>query len=140
MRHPAGSSTLYIYSGFDSGTTLSSSVVPQQISWSALTSPAYLNFGQLTNNTGTEYASDKNAVTRASGTIYWAKYWAEDLGIGECKRIAAWPHENMTFAFADIGDAATSGDRAGSSVPAPSLEITTVTTSAHGKIVQPIAD
>lgn len=139
LRHPAGSSVLYIYSGMNTDISLSSTVTAQQIPWSALTSNAQLNFGQLTNSTGTEYATDKNSTTRAAGTVYWAKYWPEDLGVGECKSIASWPHENMTYAFAALRDTATVGDRAGSSLPSPSLVIAAVTTSAHGKVVQPIA-
>jgi len=31
------------------------------------------------------YTNESNNISRAYGTIYWAKYWDEDLGIGECR-------------------------------------------------------
>ena len=135
LRHPAGSSTLYIYSGLTSSSTIAPSINVQQITWNNSTSNAYINFGQLTNETTTEYYNLNQVSTTASGTIYKAKYWNKDLGAGECKRLAMWPHEQMTVAIAKIKNTQTTGsqgDTTGYMVPAISLN--TITASNHGYI------
>jgi len=38
----------------------------------------------------------------AKGTIYWAKYWPEDLGLGECKALANWTHEDVEMNIAVV--------------------------------------
>lgn len=135
LRHPAGSSVLYVYSGITSEGAISPNIIAQQVPWNNSTNDAYLVFGQVTNNTSNDYTSIKSITTRAKGTIYWAKYWPSDLGIGECKRIASWPHEEVTFAFSTIESYATVGDRAIGSAPSPALGLTTVSTLSHGKVI-----
>jgi len=133
LRHPAGSPVLYVYSGLVGSTALSSTVVAQQISWNNIKSEAFLNFGQLTDSEDLEYYDLKNGLTRAQGTIYYAKYWDKDLGIGECKRLAAWPHESMTYCISGITNSITNGTPVVNN-PVPSIGITSLTSSAHGRV------
>jgi len=136
LRHPAGSDKLYIYSGMNGNLSLADNVVAQNITWNDSTSTAQLVLGRITNSTEGQYSNIKNAVANGKGTIYWAKYWPEDLGAGECKRIASWPHEEMTYAFTTYEDRVTGNNRTGVNPPNPALELVTFTTSSHGKIVQ----
>ena len=46
---------------------------------------------------GCSKASDGAYEKHAKGTIYWSKLWYADLGDEMCKKIAYWPHEQMTF-------------------------------------------
>ena len=136
LRHPAGSDKLYIYSGMNGTLSLADNVVAQNITWNDSTSNAQLVLGRITNSSEQQYSNIKNAVANGKGTIYWAKYWPEDLGAGECKRIASWPHEEITYAFATYEDRVTGNNRTGVNPPNPALELVTFTTSSHGKIVQ----
>ena len=137
LRHPKNSSTLYIYSGLGlglNGGNINSDVGVAQLTWNNTIASAVINFGQLTNNTRDEYTNIKRAVANGAGTIYQAKYWNEDLGIGECKRLAAWPHENITYKFSYLNTNATEGARAGVNTPIPSINLTSITNSSHGDL------
>ena len=133
LRHPKNSSTLYVYSGLSTGAT-SSDINVAQLTWNNTVANAVINFGQLTNNTSDEYTDIKRTVVNGSGTIYQVKYWNEDLGIGECKRLAAWPHENITYKFSYLGTNSTEGARVGINAPIPSINLTSITNSSHGNL------
>ena len=139
LRHPKGSNTLYIYSGLNGNINTPENVEVQTLDWSNYNSNAYLNFGRLTSET-TDGADDiPNTVVNGKGTIFWAKYWPEDLGIGECKRLAAWPHETITYAISQLNNNSTSTTRVSSSttVPiTPSIYLSALTASSHIKIAQ----
>ena len=146
LRHPKDSPTLYIYSGL--GTAQSMPL--EQPYYSSITrsgssefnSGAVLNIGQLIGNNETLDTSDsvRTSWTGAKGTIYWAKYWEEDLGIGECKRIAEWPHENVTFAIAYMtrreNDAINRIRAQDNVVPVPTMYLATRNNLLHGLVIQ----
>jgi len=90
--------------------------LPQEITisnktWNNFNSDMYLRFGCLTDqNTlynDANYSGLRSTVDYGGGTIYWAKYWNEDLGLGECKKLAMWPHEKMTYLLTHLDTAAT---------------------------------
>ena len=62
--------------------------------------------------------------------MYYAKYWNEDLGAGECKQLAAWPHENMTAMLASVDVNSTN-----ESLTRPSIYLTNIMASSHGNII-----
>ena len=138
LRHPAGSNSLYIYSGMSEKDSLPQEVTITSITWNNFNSDMYLRFGCLIDQNSltddANYSDLKDTVDYGGGTIYWAKYWNEDLGIGECKRLAVWPHEKMTYLLTHLNTSATSGMRANptSQAPIPSITLTSLTASIHG--------
>ena len=136
LRHPAGDTNLYIYSGLGNNDSIQENITVQQIAWNNSTSNAPLILGRITNSNESQYSNIKNIVANGKGTIYWAKYWDEDLGLGECKRLAAWPHEETTYAFSAYNASATGGERVGVNAPTPAIELVSFSVSSHGKLVQ----
>lgn len=105
LRHEANSKELYIYSGMHGGSDgLSSGIIPdidnsaiiQVLSWENVNTDAYLVFGHHS------LTSTSSVLGSGQGIIYWAKYWDRDLGIGECRKLATWNHETMTFGFEEF--------------------------------------
>jgi len=136
LRHPAGSNLLYVYSGLNGSNTIPSEVAVNTLSWTNNNSNAYLNFGQLTNNAIDIEDTTPQIVTNGKGTIFWAKYWNEDLGQGECKRLAAWPHERITYAISRLEATSTSLTRVSpTTVVTPSIYLSAITAPAHGRVV-----
>lgn len=134
IRHPKNSSELYVYSGLagktmDNNQTdaqeMPSTIYTDSIYYQNFNTNAKLSFGSL----GTEV--NQGQTEQVKGIIYWAKYWNEDLGAGECKQLAAWPHETMTFAIAALTNNASS--RAQRS---PSIKLASLNTSNHDLIIQ----
>ena len=148
IRHPKESSTLYIYSGLsDTQTVALETPAYLYITRNGETefnSPAYLNIGQLVSDIRTIPTSDdiRNKQVNAIGTIHWAKFWSEDLGIGECKRLASWPHEQLTFAIAHCYreapyDFYSPAPRADDNyLPDPALYLTTCNSLMHGLVIE----
>ena len=144
VRHPANSETLYIYASSGSAQSLPLNVFETSITRSGgvnFNSNAYLNFGQLFDaNRETIQGSDGvlNDVAPAIGNIYWAKYWDKDLGQGECKRLACWPHEWMTFGipykYKDNNSSLISRRASSSVVPTPSVYLAALNLPMHGQI------
>lgn len=96
LRHRAGDSLLYVYTGATSNgltTTYSPGEFRKAITWSGLTSNAKIVLG------GCNVAN--SSWTNATGTLYSVKYWEEDLGEGECAQLASWCHETTYFAAQD---------------------------------------
>jgi hypothetical protein len=61
------------------------------------------------------------------------------LGAGECKRLASWPHEKITYAISRLSDTSTSVTRVSNSSTlqiVPSIYLSAITASAHGRIKQ----
>lgn len=137
LRHPAGSNTLYIYSGLTNNNNLPSEVTVNTITWANYNTDAYLNFGKLTSETTDLSDGVLLNITNAKGTIFWSKYWNEDLGQGECKRLATWPHEQMTYAISRLNATSTSIARVSqTAVVTPSIYLSALSTPAHGRVVQ----
>ena len=145
LRHPKNSNDLYIYSSrvpTEESTYYNTQVIESSIKLGSLTlnSNAKLTWGHLiaelsnpnfiTETTNKQYQREKDNIRRAYGTIYWAKYWTEDLGYGECMQLAAWPHEEMTAIISDISTSKTAGTR-------PSIYLTTLNGSNHMGINSP---
>jgi len=59
------------------------------------------------NYEGTTNNIENNSSRRkpAEGIVYWAKYWDTYLGTENCKKLAAWPHENVAFYFSGYNGA-----------------------------------
>ena len=131
LRKPNNSNALFIYSGRDGELSLASTVYMQQKNWNKVTSDAKLELGQLS------HSSLSALVANAKGTIYWAKYWPEDLGIGACKQLAAWPHEKITFAIAKSNTNPTPANRLSPADVA--LTLTALSGTDHGTLVQGVA-
>lgn len=134
LRHPANEPTLYIYSGI-SGSTLPTEVVLETLNWQNYNSNAYLNIGQLGNDADSTDGATRQ-VSNGKGTIYWMKYWPEDLGQGECKKLASWPHEQITYGIAYLSDNATSTTRAISNTATSSIHLASLNTLSHGTYYQ----
>ena len=100
LRHPKDSNTLYIYSGinYSNGMNIYNNITDdgyeQSLTWNNIKTNKPLMFGALSS-------SPVAFVENARGTIYWSKYWNEDLGADECKKLAAWPHETIEYAVED---------------------------------------
>lgn len=98
LRHPANSPTLYVYYG-TTANGLTNTVTEGRItlpSFIACTRP--IIFGACSYSNGS-YIDDLNTlgITTGRGVIYYAKLWNKDLGVGECKQLANWCHESITF-------------------------------------------
>lgn len=137
LRHPANSSFLHIYSGLDGNDNTPSTVYYTTLEYLNHSSDAYLTFGRLVRNNNEIDAGDSivDNVEDGRGTIYWAKYWNKDLGDGECRQLAAWPHEPMTYAISYLSNNKTSVDRISTSV-VPSIKLATINSTAHAKYYQ----
>ena len=134
LRHPANEATLYVYSGI-SGTTLPSEVVINTINWQNYNSDAYLNIGQLGNDADSTDGAIRQ-VSNGKGTIYWMKYWPEDLGQGECKKLASWPHEQITYGISYLSNDATTTARAIGNTATGSIHLASLSTLSHGAYYQ----
>lgn len=136
LRHPADSDTLYIYTGLNSSGHITDAITQDTITWNNSTSDAYINFGQLVSNVGIEYYDVNSTKEKASGIIYGAKYWDKDLGVGECKRLAMWPHERVTMGITKISTNATSGAPTDAAVTPmiPAIGLSTLSTFNYGYI------
>ena len=115
LRHPAGSSKLYVYSSLNSGVSSLNTDIninendrcitlgTQNLSDDAQICIGYLR-ADMKDSSNEElynkYASERVSTRSAQGTVYWMKYWDADLGIGECKQLVSWPHEQMTAMIA----------------------------------------
>lgn len=67
-----------------------------ELTWSSpmtVSRPLILG-GSLSSNNAIEYTSDRTA---GCGNIYYAKYWAGDIGNGNCSELASWPHEKISY-------------------------------------------
>ena len=138
LRHPKGSKTLYVYSGINGNnqgnilTDMRDTTAIQEITWNNVNTNAQLTFGNITLN------HEDDTIIAGKGIIYWAKYWNKDLGVGECRNLACWNHEPMTFAFEGYaGMDSRYGGR--SAFPAgagglPNLVVTSVTSSNYGRM------
>ena len=106
--HPANSDYLDVYTTYNDGVGNEDPVgimkqyIPDKfvhrINWTGSKSRntnAPLVFGDR------GIGENQDTIIAGLGTIYWAKYWAEDLGAGECAQLAAWPHEKVVFAVED---------------------------------------
>ena len=132
LRHPKNSPKLYIYSGAysDNGilTSTDDEHFVQEIEWSNINTNAKLTFGNLfLNSTSTE-------MVGAQGTIYWAKYWDKDLGAGECKQLASWCHEPMTFALEEFSGMQESRFVFPQLTNRPNLVFTSMNASQYGHV------
>lgn len=110
IRHPANSSRLWIYSSRNTNSaSLEQDYIPTYIDLTTqtLSENAVLCLGHLRTdiNTNSNFSNEEGInTTGAQGTIYWLKYWDEDLGAGECQQLAQWPHENMTSIITAVSD------------------------------------
>ena len=142
LRHPANSSELWVYSSKSgAGNSLESTTMAQRILLSSqvLSSDAKLCLGHLRydisgTSSNSEYAEEKRNTMGAYGTIYWAKYWDEDLGAGECKQLAAWPHESVTMCIASVDTNPTDSNATDINNSRPAIYLTALNGSAHGYI------
>jgi hypothetical protein len=140
LRHPKNSSVLYIYSGVgtegnrDSGSILTDIYATnfiQTIEWSNVNTDAKLVFGNLSLD------NDSSTMVAGKGIIYWAKYWNKDLGVGECRKLASWNHESMTFAIEEYsGMNAALGRKVfpESVTVQPNVVITSMNASSYGHL------
>ena len=135
LRHPAGSNILYVYSGVNGASNniladMKNETTIQELSWENVNTDAYLTFGDISfNNTST-------TVKAGKGTIYWVKYWPKDLGVGECRALASWNHELMTYGIEEFSGMDSRYSRfvfpAGGAIP--NVVLTSLTSSNYGHI------
>lgn len=140
LRHPKNSPVLYIYSGVGvEGNRDSGSILPdiydntfiQTIEWSNVNTDAKLVFGNLSLD------NESSTMVAGKGIIYWAKYWNKDLGVGECRQLASWNHEAMTFAIEEYSGMNAALSRQvfpDSVVVQPNVVVTSVNTSSYGHL------
>ena len=134
LRHPKGSAQLWIYSSAGSGNVTSTTLtIPTPINVNTqVTNDAIICLGNLRNDliSNNTYTWEANNLGGAQGTIYWARYWNEDLGAGECKQLAAWPHERMEAIIAAIDS-----DKTNDTLTRPSIYLTNLTVSNHAFVL-----
>ena len=134
LRHPKGSAQLWIYSSAGAGNVTSASLtIPTPINTTTqVTTDAIICLGNLRSDLASTsgYTWEANNLSNAQGTIYWARYWNEDLGAGECKQLAAWPHERMTAIIAAINN-----DKTNDTATRPSIYLTNLTASSHAFVL-----
>lgn len=53
------------------------------------------------------FGCDNNNSNYATGWLYKAHIWYDDLGDAECRKIAAWPREQMNLLVKSIGSETT---------------------------------
>ena len=134
LRHPANEPTLYVYYGLN-GSNVASEVAVYPINWQNYNSDAYINIGQLGSGADSTDGAARQ-VSNGKGTIYWMKYWPEDLGQGECKRLANWPHEQITYGLSYLSDNATTSVRAIGNTAKGSINLASLSTLAYGTYYQ----
>ena len=112
LRREKGSPTLRIYTSANAEANLSlNTTISESLSISLATQniseDAVICVGGLRNDlsTNTKFSNEANNVRNANGTIYWMKYWNEDLGLGECLQLASWPHEDITAIISAVNTA-----------------------------------
>ena len=139
LRHPAGSQYLYVYSGLSEEDNLPVEIKIQTLEQLNYTSDAYLTFGRLLRSNEDRDPLDDlpNNISNGQGTIYWSKYWNKDLGEGECRQLASWPHEPMSYAISYMSNNRTSTNRVSGNVT-PSIKLATMTSTSHAKYYQGI--
>lgn len=111
LRREKNSSTLRIYTGLnaDSTTSLNTALrdnISIELSTLNTSDDAVICIGALRSdlNTNSRFSEENTNAKRALGTVYWMKYWDEDLGLGECLQLASWPHERMTAILSAINN------------------------------------
>ena len=87
IRHVKGDNGLYVYS---SNTTGDSSYYVELSGVHSMIHNVSLVFG-------CSKLEDGSYENYGLGTVYWSKVWYADLGDDVCKKIAYWPHENISF-------------------------------------------
>ena len=151
LRHAHNDPTLYIYSGirYNAGNglnsaspleifnTLDADNLVQTLDWNSISTEAKLTFGGLSEN---PVAS--TTITNGRGKIFWAKYWNQDIGSGECRMLAAWPHETITFGVQDYsGMSGTRVIPTITGVTQPNIVLSSLSTSSYiGPIYKTIYD
>lgn len=132
LRHEKNSSSLRVYTSQNatSTTSINTTLVETNIielPTQNLSANAQICIGGLRPNlSSTNFPDEYNNARNAQGTIYWMKYWGEDLGLGECLQLAAWPHENMTAIITAVNNSET--DQA---LIRPRLYLTNLNCSNH---------
>jgi len=98
----------------------------QTLTWNNISTNAQLVFGDLSAT-----PTGSNTVVGASGKIFWAKYWDHDIGAGECRMLAAWPHETMTFGVEDYAEMAERVIPTPVGITQPNIILTALSTSHY---------
>ncbi len=93
LRKRKGDKNLYIYSSAKSKDSIATERITRTL---ATRHDSTLAFGCQWES------MDKFAANHASGTIYWAKLWMEDLGTDLCEELASWPRE--VYAIQAVGN------------------------------------
>ena len=146
IRHAQNSPTIQIYSGLGDEQTIPVDAPYMTSISQAGTSTfsavdAILNIGQIVADTESIANDDsiRNTWTKAVGTVYWSKFWNKDLGLGECKRLASWPHEYTTLSIAyshrdpNVEIVARARE---DTIPNPTLYLASSNALMHGLVVQ----
>ena len=87
LRHVKGENGVYIYS---SNTTGDASYYAELSGIHSMVHNVSLVFG-------CNKLEDGSYENYGMGTVYWSKVWYADLGDTVCKKIAYWPHEDISF-------------------------------------------
>ena len=97
LRHPKGSSVLYVYAASNNSTggTFSTSVTKSTLTRTTYTyTEEPLTFGAV------NYHTASNAFRNmATGHIHWMKIWYDDIGESNAYMIAHWPHETIRMEY-----------------------------------------
>lgn len=112
LRREKNTSTLRIYTGLNATSTTSLNTALQdniaiELGTLNTSENAVICIGALRSDLSTNdlFSNENNNTRRALGTVYWMKYWNEDIGLGECLQLAAWPRENMTAIITAVNTA-----------------------------------
>ena len=87
LRHIKGENGIYIYASNTTGDT----------SYYAELSGIHPMVHNVSLVFGCNKLEDGSYENYGMGTVYWSKVWYADLGDAVCKKIAYWPHEDISF-------------------------------------------
>ena len=87
LRHIKGENGIYIYASNTTG----------DVSYYVELSGIHSMVHNVSLVFGCNKLEDGSYENYGMGTIYWSKVWYADLGDAVCKKIAYWPHEDISF-------------------------------------------
>lgn len=87
LRHIKGENGIYIYASNTTG----------DVSYYVELSGIHSMVHNVSLVFGCNKLEDGSYENYGMGTVYWSKVWYADLGDAVCKKIAYWPHEDISF-------------------------------------------
>jgi len=97
LRHPSGSSALYVYAASGTGN---SSLFSTNVSKTMLTRTTYVTSNEPVTFGAVNYHTTSNTYRNyGTGHIHWMKIWYDDIGDYNAFALAQWPHEVVRMEY-----------------------------------------